>query len=132
MYKTWYVTTLILFLMLTGCAMQKKIKPTHYEHYQEIIAKFADLPDAPFQAELESIAISDQSHEQVQIFYTGNLSICDMKDFYQQQMERLGWELFAQSDIQDCILYYTKPEQLCSILIKERFLSIYYCNKRGA
>ena len=122
----------LLLIMLAGCAVQKKIRPIINLDHQEIIAKFADLPDAPFQAKLESMAVSSQDHEQVQIFYTISMPMVDTISFYQQQMERLGWELVGQSDIQDCLLHYSKPQRFCSILITQHRLSIYLCNKKGA
>jgi len=123
---------LFILPIIAGCGMSKKLKLVDFLQQQEIIAKFADLPDAPFQTKLQKISKLDESHEQLQIFYTFTMPKQDLISFYQQQMERLGWELFAESNAQDCLMHYSKPQQLCSILITESHLSIYVCNKRGA
>ena len=119
--------------LFAGCGMQKRIKPTaDFLEQQEIIAKFADLPDAPFQVKLQKIAVSSENHDQLQAFYTSTMPQNDLMAFYQQQMERLGWDLFAESTTQDWLMHYSKPQQFCSILIHQNCLSIYICNKKGA
>lgn len=122
---------LILFI-IAGCAGKQKIKSTEFLQQQEIIAKCADLPDVPFQVQLKKIASSLENCEQLQLFYTISMPQQDLIVFYQQQMERLGWELFAESNAQDYVLHFTKPHQICSILMKDNNLSIYICNKKGA
>ncbi|MBV8660966.1 MAG: hypothetical protein JO129_02375 [Candidatus Dependentiae bacterium] len=122
---------LILFAM-AGCGNKQKIKPTEFLQQQEIIAKCTDLPDAPFQVQLKKIVSSSENCDQFQLFYTFSIPQQDLITFYQQQMERLGWELFAESNLQDYLLHFTKPDQICSILIKDSNLSIYICKKEGA
>ena len=121
-----------VMIVLAGCMAQKNIKPEKYQKHQEVIAKFADLPDAPFQAKLENIITSPEHHDQVQMFYSCMMPMIDLIDFYGQQMERLGWQLLGQSDIHDAILLYGKPEQFCTILIHQNQLIIYVGNKKGA
>lgn len=118
--------------LLVGCGMQKKMKSTEFLEQQEIIAKYGDLPDAPFQAQLKKIAVSSENHQQLQIFYTFTVPTQDIVIFYKQQMERLGWDLFAESTTQDYLMHYSKPQELCSFLVKDNNLSIYMCNKKGA
>ena len=118
--------------IIAGCGLQKKIKSKDFYQHEEIIAKFADLPDAPFQAQLKNVAVSSKAHDQLQLFYTIAMPAQDVIAFYQQQMERLGWELLGESNAQDSLMHYSKPGQLCSILISQNRLSIYICNKKGA
>lgn len=124
----------VMALLLAGCGMQKKVsvKSPQALEQQEIIAKFADLPDAPFQVQLQKIAVSPEDHSQLQIFYRYSMPQDDLISFYQQQMERLGWDLLAESTTHDCLMHYSKPSQLCSILIDRHQLSLYVCNKKGA
>ncbi len=122
----------LMLFVVAGCGVQKKIKSKDFFQHQEIIAKFADLPDAPFQAQLQNIASSLEAHDQLQLFYTIAMPAQDVIAFYQQQMERLGWELLGESTTQDWLMHYSKPGQLCSILIAQDRLSIYICNKKGA
>ncbi len=130
-----YVACFALLVIITaGCGVQKKakIKSPEILQQQEIIAKFADLPDTPFQVRLQKIAVSPEDHNQLQAFYTVSMPQSDLITFYQQQMERLGWELFAESTTQDCLMHFVKPAQLCSVLITQNRLSLYVCNKKGA
>ncbi|MDP3788259.1 MAG: hypothetical protein Q8Q60_02965 [Candidatus Chromulinivorax sp.] len=134
MKRNYLVYYAVLVMIAAGCGIQKKVKTKSPEllEQQEIIAKFADLPDAPFQVRLQKIAISPEDRDQLQAFYTVSMPQADLITFYQQQMERLGWELFAESTTRDCLMHYVKPAQLCSILISSNHLSMYVCNRKGA
>jgi len=119
--------------IIAGCGIKKQAKLQDLFNQQEILAKFSDLPDAPFQLTLQKLVVSPENHDQLQIFYSTNVMLHqDLIAFYQQQMERLGWELLGQSDLQDNLMHYSKPAQLCSILIAENRVSIYICHKKGA
>ncbi len=119
--------------MFIGCShKQFKMKKENekFEH-QEIIAKFADLPDVPFKAQLQDIAINKDSHDQVQMFYTIKMPIEDVTSFYEQQMERLGWDLLSESRSKDIVLIYTKPNLVSLILISDDHVSIYLNQRNG-
>jgi hypothetical protein len=131
-YKKIVLYSSFLLLLVSGCMQQKKIKPELYRQYQEVIAKYSDLPDAPFQAQVKNIVTSAEHHEQIQIFYTTSMPMIDVIAFYEQQMERLGWELIGQSDIHDCVLCYSKPQQFCTIVMYNNSFSIYVGSKKGA
>ncbi len=129
-----YKKNMMIYLMclfFISCTHRTKIQYKVQQDYQEIVAKFADMPDSPFQAKLDNLIISDQCHDQVQIFYSCLMPKLDMIHFYQQQMERLGWELLGQSDIHDCLLCYSKPELLCCIIIRKDSI-VLYRSKKGA
>ena len=132
MKKIWYAW--LMLIIIAGCSHKKNLQDRFQRSLQqkEMIAKCTDLPDAPFQAQLESIAVAPDHHDQIQIFYKMSMPVQDVMDFYIQQMERLGWDLIAQSIAQDCILHFSKPYQLCSFIIEDKNLSIYLCNKQGA
>lgn len=134
MKRNYILCCSVLIMIAAGCGIQKKVKTKSPEllEQQEIIAKFADLPDTPFQVRLQKIAVSPEDHSQLQAFYTVSMPQADLISFYRQQMERLGWELFAESATQDCLMHYVKPHQLCSILISSNRLSMYVCNRKGA
>ena len=123
---------LLALSILTGCVKKNNLHNHDLFQQQEIIAKFAELPDVPFQVCLKHIAVSDTDHQQLQIFYTFTMPIQELILFYHQQMERLGWELLAESNVKDFLLHYSKPNQLCSILIGDNQFSIYICKKKGA
>ncbi len=122
-----------LLMLLQGCAGHKKIKPVAVVlHEQEVIAKCVDLPDAPFQAHLEKIAMVPEQFNQLQLFYTTSMPMADVILLYQQQMERLGWNCIGQSYVDDCLLCYSKPTQLCSVLIRPHSFVVYLCEKKEA
>lgn len=123
---------ILLLLTATGCGMQKKMKNSDFLQHEEVIAKFTDLPDTPFQVQLQQVAVSQKAREELQLFYTFSMSVQDLIAFYHQQMERLGWELIVESNIQNCLMHFVKPTQFCSVLITENDLSIYVGCKKGA
>lgn len=125
-----FLLFIVCIIMLSGCRnSHKSIKNIITEQYQEVIAKASDLPDAPFQVHLENIAILPDNHDQAQFFYTTSLPRQDLIIYYEQQMERLGWQLSAQLKLHDSFLYYTKPEKFCAITIFEKSFVIYFGNK---
>lgn len=128
-----YLISFLLCLLCSGCGVKQQPIIRH-EKFQEkeIIAKYAELPDTPFQVVLDSIATIPYESDQIQMFYTTTMKNQELIDFYQQQMERLGWDLLAESHAQDCLLHYVKPTQICSILISQQRLHIYLSNKKGA
>lgn len=128
-----WLCVLMCILLVSGCGIKQQVKRNFViEHQEELIAKFADLPDAPFQAHVQNIAVDHEKHDQVQIFYTTSMTEQDVIHFYEQQMERLGWELIAQSTTQNYLLHFSKPIQLCSILVQPHHFDIYVCNKKSA
>lgn len=125
-----YIFYVCFLLFFVGCGIKKPVLIDNFQE-REILAKYADLPDAPFQVKLQSIETLPDEHNHVQLFYTTMMPVDELVDFYRQQMERCGWELLAESHVQDRLLYYIKPTQICSILISEHKLTIYLC-KKGA
>jgi len=120
-----------IFLFVAGCGLKKPILHDTFQN-KEIIAKYADLPDVPFAVKLQSISMGLDDQCQIQMFYTTKMTIHELIEFYQQQMERNGWDLLAKSHAQDCLLQYVKPMQICSILISDNKLAIYLGDKKGA
>ena len=126
-----YILYLLFLLLCAGCGAKKPVRHEKFQN-QEMIARYADLPDAPFQVKLQSIVAHPEEHDQVQMVYTTTMPVSELAYFYQQQMERCGWDLLNESHVKDWLLNYTKPTQVCSILITENRLTIYLGNKKGA
>jgi len=42
----------------------------------------------------------------------------DLLTFYQEEMERCGWQKKAESDLLEVFLYFEKPERFCSISLR--------------
>ena len=126
-----YIFYLLFLLLCAGCGTKKAVRYENFQN-QEMIARYSDLPDAPFQLKLQSIVVNPEDHDQVQMFYTTAMPISELAYFYQQQMERCGWDLLDESHVQDWFLNYVKPTQVCSIVITENKLTMYLGNKKGA
>ncbi len=126
-----YIFYLLFLLSCAGCGAKKSIRHEKFQN-QEMIARYSDLPDAPFQVKLQSIVVNPEDHDQVQMFYTTTTPIQELAYFYQQQMERCGWDLLDESHVQDWLLNYIKPTKVCSILITGNKLTLYLGNKKGA
>ena len=120
----------LCLLILSGCSVRKK---QNYDllRSKELIAKFAEIPDAPLHTSLQQVATDDQSPDQIQMFYTTSMKTEDLVLFYQQNMERLGWMVISESYVQDWLLQYGKPDQICSILIKNNKLVIFVSKRKG-
>ncbi len=124
---------LLVCLVLAGCLKQQpKLKKIDERALfaREMIAKFSDIPDAPLQVTLESLQVSQDQH-QMQAVYTMMMTAQDVVNFYEQQMEWLGWEEIAQSTLQDIVVHYRKPGKMCSIVVTGSKLSIYLCTRKG-
>jgi len=127
----------MIHIFFVGCKIPHKLSPyversLELLQYEEIIAKHSDLPDMPFQTQLHKISIDNDQIDQLQIFYVTSMFMQDSIRFYQQQMERIGWDILSQSQGQDCLLIYTKPDKICSVLLKDTSIAIYYSDKKGA
>jgi len=125
-----YFLNILFFMICAGCGIKQHSHNHQMFRHQEIIAKLVDLPDAPFQVALQFIAESASDPDQIQLSYTTTMAGADLVVFYQQQMERLGWDLFAELYAQDLVLHYVKPDQICLIVITDQHLSIYICKKK--
>lgn len=121
---------ILCILMLHGCRnSQRVIKNIIPDQYQKVIAKTSDLPDTPFQVSIKNMAILPENYDQVQFFYTTTLPKQDLIIYYEEQMERLGWQLSAQLQVHDSFFYYTKPAKFCAITFYDHSFSIYLGNR---
>ncbi|MGZ6254444.1 MAG: hypothetical protein ACXWL5_00440 [Candidatus Chromulinivorax sp.] len=121
----------ICLLIISGCSFHKKSQSIKNVQHHEILAKCTDLPDAPFQLSLLDV-VTSSDNDQMQFFYTFTGMKDDIIVFYEQQMERLGWDIKAQSNLQDYFILFNKPYKNCAILIQQNKVTIYFCHKKSA
>lgn len=111
-------------LLLSSCQYQKQSK-TRKEHsyVQESLARLADIPDTPMYVHVKNVLKDDENPNQVQIICTFGTGIKrqDLKKFYIEEMERLGWGLLFESAMQDIILVFHKPDgRYCVVSVQGR------------
>lgn len=121
----------LCWMLFSGCNFhqKQKIKVDENYRYKEILAKYSDIPDVPFQAVFINMAYKNENPDQVQFFYKSSLPREQLIIFYEQQMELLGWRLITRSDLTDLLLVYEKPEIVCSILMQKSMITIYFSSK---
>ena len=129
--KKLFICSLFIFL-LSGCVWRKEVSSVRTREHQEVIAKFSDIPDAPFAVNLLNLVIDENNHDQLQLFYTISIPVQDVLVFYEQQMERLGWDMIAQSNLHDNFLIFSKPNKICSLLIINNKLTLYISNRKDS
>ena len=114
----YFLATVLIF---SGCGVKKKsIKNTQmFMHFQEVIAKNADIPDAPFQAQLQSISRDAYNQNQLELVYTTNMARVDLVHFYTQQMERAGWSCTMDFHTVDHCMIFSKPGKVCAIVVQD-------------
>ena len=104
---------LIALLVLPSCQHQKHggARKKH-SHVQESLARLADIPDVPMYVHVKNVLKDDENPNQTQIICTFGTGIKrqDLKKFYIEEMERLGWGLLLESAMQDIILVFHKPD----------------------
>ena len=113
-----------MLLMATGCQKQyvkKSSKKQHAVSLQESIARLSDIPDAPLETVALKVVKSEQVPDNLQIFYSfDSLSKRDIKTFYIEEMERLGWQLHFGFDGDEDVLEFVKPSGIvCLVVIRK-------------
>lgn len=119
MLKILGVASLILFL--PSCHIPKK--EAQKMAMEESIARLSMIPDVPFGIEVLDVIKSKSNPNAVQVIckYTISQSIEDLKSFYLQEMERLGWKLQAEYEGNEIILLFVKAEVYsCMISIRKK------------
>jgi len=123
---------LMLFMCLAGCQknIQQKQKKqqeqvaqkVEIDPLQETIARLSDIPDVPMSTTMQKIEQSDRDLNQVQIFCdVGSVGWKELCDYYENEMERLGWSLQGRCDLQVGLIVFVKPSgSLCVISMRSQ------------
>ncbi len=106
----------------------KKVKQTNQENAKDFMrqqeAKLVDIPvplgSVPCVANYHiSEYVPEQAHaDEVMLAYDSQLSLSDIKDFYKQEMERLGWCNIATYEQSESLFLFKKPDRLCAVSVR--------------
>lgn len=118
-YKS--ISCVVLLLALSSCGYKSSLKKsTDKALLQESIARLSNIPDVPLAVQVRNIVKSEQDPDSVQMFcHYGSMSVQDLKSFYVEEMERLGWKLQAECNGLESLLYFAKPlGDMCVVSIR--------------
>ena len=84
--------------------------------------RLSDVPDAPLHVVVRSVVKSEQTPDDLQVFYEyGSLGRQEIKNFYMEEMERLGWRLNFEFEGAELLLEFIKPNgMLCIISFRNK------------
>lgn len=106
--------------MLGNCGGRYSSKnQSHINEWLQQEAKFFDVP-VLINAKPESVNNLNEfaSSEVTQLVYTVRVSYADAISFYEQEMERSGWNMFSSIVSHETLLIFEKPSKICSISIR--------------
>ncbi len=125
------LVSIIMVVTFGSCqkkATTKKIDIDDTYRLQESIARLSDIPDAPMQVTIQKIVPSLVDSDGIQIFCnSGLLHWDDIKNYYEQEMERIGWimQYEYQADGIESLMIFIKPSgSLCMISLRNKQLII--------
>ncbi|MEX0940033.1 MAG: hypothetical protein WDZ41_01605 [Candidatus Babeliales bacterium] len=113
----------IFLIILSSCVPQNNIFLKKEDIWSECEARIYDIPIL-IDAMPEKIEEKDSG---VFISYKATLSLQDIVHFYEDEMERLGWQLFASFEQFEQLLIFEKPSKIAAISIrpdKNKFLVV--------
>ncbi len=93
---------------------------SHIDLIRQQEAKLTDIPP-PLQARpLTAYCLPAENKEpdSVTLGYQSTMSVDEIKTFYVQEMERLGWQQMGLFTGRELLLSFEKPERLCTISIR--------------
>ncbi len=127
----------VFLLALTACSKKNhknKHRVDRLHCMQESIARLSQVPDAPVFATIKRVVRSEINPDDIQAFYTVGRAIStkELKQFYMEEMERLGWNLRVECEAEELLLEFIRPNhQICIISFrKQHELVITLCTKK--
>lgn len=120
---------LCLFTLLSGCAHQdkKQISDKNTKTESEIIKDIsireqeAKLADVPFPLNIQPLSafnILPEEPNHSLLGYTTATDVSELVMFYQQEMERLGWQENMHVKGSETQLLFQKPDRVCSVSLR--------------
>ena len=116
-----WIGCILAMITLSSCSANRTFKKSVDKTLlQESIARLSNIPDVPIGVYVRNIVKSDQDPDSVQIFcHYGSMSAQDLKCFYFEEMERVGWKLKAEHAGVEYLLYFAKPSgDICIVSIR--------------
>jgi hypothetical protein len=129
MFQLKIIVSVFFFFLLSGCAANKKqiklvMPDTNVD--ETMVAGMTHIPQPPFGFHLVRV-VNDVNGLQanVRIVYqakTMRLSFQDVKQYYQADMEMLGWDFVNQfQDEQEILLVFKRPgNMLCQVRLDSK------------
>lgn len=120
--------------------IEKRSQQSSYEVRQQE-ARLIDIP-IPIHADslgLSDYQVTDAEKDSFMLAYRVHLKLPDISNFFEIEMERLGWNLIAFMSDVESMLVFIKPSKVCSISVRKptasdsNYLVIITCgnNKAG-
>jgi len=103
-----FVAIIICFL-LSGCVKEQKWSGRDVSEYE---ARLSDVAIPLYGKPIKKL-LSPQT-----FVYTAEKDIQQLRLFYEQEMERLGWDLLAADNNQETLLIFNKPHKISSVSIR--------------
>ncbi len=114
---------------MTGGCYKKMSSPVHFLFLDE--ARLIDIP-FPVGSKLyyqENPEYSD-SHATA-LYFAHDSHLVSLEQFYQSEMERLGWNQLSEFGISDqIVLVFEKPHKICTLIIKPQKVELFIGPKR--
>lgn len=123
-YKIALVGSLVFLIILPSCYRDKahqSAKSAHYKTKKKVVEQEAQLIDVP--VPIGSQLVNSDAQEglfSLTTLLTYKLSLAPdrVAAFYQQEMERLGWQYGARFSGAEWLLYFEKPDRFCVISLR--------------
>lgn len=119
----------IFFYLLAGCHKKKSLLETSsltvfdenaalLNNAHEMVRQ-SDIPIPPTYAPIKKCTLSENSSlSQSHLVYQGLLSLAQTKLFYQEELERLGWDIADLSSNDETLLCCTSINKQCAISLR--------------
>lgn len=109
----------VFVLLVSSCSYKAPFKQQSVEKIslQESIARLSSIPDVPLGVQVKNIIKLENDPDSLQVFcYYGSMKAKDLKIFYNEEMERIGWRLIAEYDGAEILLNFEKPSGIICVI----------------
>lgn len=129
MKALWYSS---LFIVLSGCVVRQSIQKNKHALFAQktLLAKFGNIPDLPLHARLQTVSYDIHHPDQIHVRYVTDDTNDIIIEYYQKNMERLGWSFVGISTIDDVCLQFSKPDVLCTVIIVKDVVTVFVVKKK--
>lgn len=110
---------LLALCVLSSCGGPKNYSLARKSH-DDWVAQEAKLFDVPvlIDARPEKLTQLEEAEEVASVSYTAHISLTEAIDFYEQEMERYGWNLWHSLISQEALLVFEKPSKICTVSLR--------------
>ena len=111
-----------LVFLLSSCGEQSKKKSPRKKHQDDLQfqeAKLSDIPVLLGAKRLENEGEVDIKSGQNVLMFSSKFPQKEIVDFYEQEMERMGWQQLGSFSGKENILIFEKPYSVATVLVRE-------------